>query len=57
MIMKQILNKDSKHELVKAFQLLDDEETVEIFYNILKCMAKKFGYELTHMMDEAASDE
>ena len=54
MITQQILNKDSKHELVKAFQVLDDDE---IFYNILRYTAKEFGNDITQMMNEAASDE
>ena len=48
MNMKQILNKDSKHELVKALQVLDDDE---IFYNILSYMAKEFGDDLIQTMD------
>ena len=49
--MKQILNKDSKHELVKAFQFLDDDETGEICYKILRYMAKEFGDDLIQTMD------
>ena len=48
MIMKQILDKDSKHELVKALQVLDDDE---IFYNILSYIAKEFGDDLIQTTD------
>ena len=55
MVTQEILNKDSKHELVKAFQFLD--ETDEVFHNISKYRAKEFDDALIQMMDEAASDE
>ena len=51
MITQQILNNYSKHELVKAFQFLDDDETGEVFYNILRYMAKEFGDDLIQTMD------
>ena len=57
MTTQQILNKDSKYELLKAFQFLDDDETGEICYKILRYMAKEFGDDLIQTMDEAASDE
>ena len=55
MVTQEILNKDSKHELVKAFQFLD--ETDEVFHNISKYRAKEFDDALIQMMDEVASDE
>ena len=41
----------------QVFRLLGVDEMVEIFYNILKYLAKEFGDDLIQSMDEAASDE
>ena len=40
---QQILNRDPKHELLKAIRLLGDDETGEISSKILKCVSKEFG--------------
>ena len=37
----------------QVFRLLDVDEMVEIFYNILKYMAKEFGDDTIPMMDES----
>ena len=47
MMTQQILNRDPKHELLKAFRLLDDYGTDKIFIKSLKCVAKEFGERMT----------
>ena len=41
------LNRDPKHELLKAFRLLDDYGTDKNFIKNLKCVAKELGNQIT----------
>ena len=44
---QKILNRDPKNEILKAFRLVDDDETGKIFFNNLKRVAKQSGERMT----------
>ena len=57
MMPHKILNRDSKDEMLKAFRLVDDDETGKISFKNLKRVAKELGermadQELQDMIDE-----
>ena len=57
MMMHKIFNRDPKDEILKAFRLVDDDETGKISFNNLKRVAKELGErmadeELQEMIDE-----
>merc|ERR1719265_2119619 len=61
MMSQKILNRDPKDEILKAFRLFDDDETVNTSLKNLKRVAKELGErmtdeELQEMIDEADRD-
>ena len=60
MMTQKILNRDPKDEILKAFRLLDDDETGKIFFKNLKRVVKELGERMTdeeqEMIDEADRD-
>ena len=52
---QKILNRDPKNEILKAFRLVDDDETGKIFFINLKRVAKQSG-ERTTDEDEGFDD-
>lgn len=61
MVTQKMAEKDAKEEILKAFQLFDDDSTGMISFKNLKRMAKELGEDLTdeelqEMIDEADRD-
>ena len=61
MMIHKISNRDPKDEILKAFRLIDDDETGKISFKNLKRVAKELGEnmtdeELQEMIDEADRD-
>merc|ERR1719464_1905793 len=61
MMTHRTLNRDPKDEVLKAFRLLDDDETGKISFKNIKRVAKELGErmtdeELQEMIDEADRD-